>query len=609
MKKSQYLIIFTCTILVTLLSQLKVLESLELQSIDLRFKLRNFTAQEENFSKKIVIIGIDDQSIQRIPEPFILWDTFFAEVIEKLGQYQAQIIGIDVIWAKSIDQFLKRPAKDKNALRKAMLKTINRHKVPIVIGVAGNSENSDEETAADLMNFKQTFDSSLPMKQFGIIVGSQNFGILNTYPDSDKYVRRVRHHFMSMKTERSISGFAYLIASKSDPNIIPPNTALPLINYHLNLQIPVLSFEQVLRKARADDSDYFKRYFSDKIVLIAINNVSDDIHATPLGKEISGIFIHAHSINNYLHNDYMSELPPYYTPVFILFLALLTGFFSARLNLLKAGIVFISIAGGYFIITWILFNHNITIPLIAPLLVAFLTFSSSYIYRFRVEDKNKRRLAQFFSSYVNEQVVEEILNSDEPIALQGTRNEIAILFSDIRGFTTYSENHPPETVVKILNEYFSAMTEEILKQRGTVDKFIGDGLMVFFGAPTAVDNPTLRALKAAQGMRAHLERLNEKWIAEGYDPIDNGIGIHTGEAIVGNIGSDKKVEYTAIGDAVNIASRVEGLTKTLDSPVLMSSDSLATVIDYIHAESQGKVAIKGHSDIEVFKLIDIKGAE
>jgi len=608
MKKSQYLIIILCATLVIFLNHFKLLENLELKSIDLRFQWRDYSQNPQNFSEKIVIIGIDDQSIQKIPEPFILWDTFFAEVIEKLGQYQAKIIGIDVIWAKSIDQFLKRPTKDKNALRKSMLKTIKKYQVPIVIGVAGNNQNANNGQSVDLMNFKQTFDSSLPMKQFGIIVGTKNFGILNIYPDHDKNVRRVRHQFESVDNQQNIPGFAYLIASQSVTYKIQPPSQLPLINYHLDLQFPILSFEQVLRKARENDQTYFEKYFKDKIVLIAINNVSDDIHATPLGKEISGIFIHAHSINNYLIQDYLNELNQSYFPLVIILLALLTGISSARLQLFKASLLFITISGTYLVTALILFHNNYVIPLFAPLLTVLLTFGCTYIYRFTVEDKNKRRLAQFFSSYVNEQVVEEILQSDKPIALEGSTNKIAILFSDIRGFTTYSENHPPETVVKILNEYFSAMTEVILEQKGTVDKFIGDGLMVFFGAPTAVENPTLRALKAAKSMRIRLEILNKQWQAEGFAPIDNGIGIHTGEAIVGNIGSDKKRDYTAIGDAVNIASRIEGLTKSLNSPILMSADSLKTVKDYIIVESQGMVPIKGHSDIEVFKLIDFKGA-
>jgi len=607
MKKNHFLIILTCSILIAFLNHSKLLESLELKSIDLRFQLRYGDPDSSNFSDKIVIIGIDDQSIQRIPEPFILWDTFFAEIIEKLGQYQAELIGIDVIWAKSIDQFLKRPAKDKNALRKAMLKTIKKYHVPIVIGVAGNNQDTNKETKSDLMNFKKTFDSSLPMKQFGIIVGSKNFGILNTFPDLDKHVRRVRHEFKSATSEQKIPGFANLIASKSTNTVIAPPKQLQLINYHLDKQFPVLSFEQVLQKSRQDDQAYFAKYFKDKIVLIAVNNVSDDIHATPLGKEISGIFIHAHSIDNYLNQDYLNELPSDYIYLLIIFLSLITGILSARLRLYKAGIFILVLGLGYFSLALLSFSLNYVIPLFAPLLTILVTFSCTFIYRYTIEDKNKRRLAESFSSYVNEQVVEEILNSDQPIPLEGSQNKIAILFSDIRGFTTYSETHPPTTVVKILNEYFAAMTEEIWEQRGTVDKFIGDGMMVFFGAPTSVENPTLRALKAAQGMRHRLQELNEKWQQEGYDPIDNGIGIHTGEAIVGNIGSEKKRDYTAIGDAVNIASRIEGLTKSLDTPILMSADSMESVKEYVQVKSQGMVPIKGHTDIEVFELINFNG--
>jgi len=488
-----------------------------------------------------------------------------------------------------------------------MLKTINKYKVPIVIGVAAGTQTNKNESGKDLTKLNKTFDSSLPRKQFGLIVGTQNFGILNTYRDNDKRVRRVRQTFDKASGQAQIPGFAYLIARKALTNKIDPPAQVQMTNYHLDTQFPVLSFEQVLRKARENDSDYFKKHFENKIVLIAINNVSDDIHATPLGDEISGIFIHAHTINNHLYKDYLSEFPNPYVTVLIIFLALLAGISSAHLRLAYASLLFVFFSGGYFLLSLLLFKLNYVIPLVAPLLALLLAYGSTYIYRFTVEDKNKRRLAQFFSSYVNEKVVEEILQSDQPIALEGSRKNIAILFSDIRGFTTYSEKHPAEIVVKILNEYFTAMTEVIWEHNGTVDKFIGDGLMVFFGAPTAVHNPTLNALKAASAMRKRLAELNHKWQQDGYLPVDNGIGIHSGEAIVGNIGSDKKREYTAIGDAVNIASRIEGLTKTLDSPILMSSDSYKCVKGNIRAKSKGKVPIKGHTDIEVFALLDIKG--
>ncbi|MFK5894376.1 MAG: adenylate/guanylate cyclase domain-containing protein [Pseudomonadota bacterium] len=606
MKIQHFIIATICVVLVFLLHHYKFLENLELQGIDNRFLLRNSLFKTPQISKEIVIIGIDDESISKTDEPFILWDTFFAEVIQKVAQQHPKVIGLDVIWSKSIDNFLPRPFKQKNALRKALLIAVNKYKVPVVIGIAGGIKETNNNTVT-------SYDSSLPMKHFGLIVGKHGFGVINIHPDSDNHIRRVKQYFSSEKDQK-IPGFPYLIAAKallasksaSFTDLIQPPEKIHLINYQLNLQIPEYSFHEVLLKARANDTEYFKQHFKDKVVLIAINNVSDDIHATPLADEKPGIFIHAHTINNHIHQDYLYQYDDNLIIFYLIFAALVTTIITIRYKLLIASSVFFTVLFVYLSIVMLFFKANYIIPLVPVILTMLLSFIAIFIYRFTVEDKSKRRLAHFFRSYVNDQVVDDILNSDAPVRLEGTRENICVLFADIRNFTTYSEQHPPEVVVTALNEYFSAMTEVILNYGGTVDKFIGDGLMAFFGAPIkSVKNPTLNAMKAAIEMRMALAELNKKWLSEGRAELDNGIGLHTGDAIIGNIGSSKKMEYTAIGDAVNIASRVEGLTKQFHAPILMTINSYNEVKNKVKAQSKGKSAIKGHTQIEVFELIQM----
>ncbi len=609
MKIQHFFIAIFSAVFIFLLHQNNILESLELQSIDKRFQLRNSLFKEPSISKDIVLIGIDDHSISATDEPFILWDTFFAEVILSVAQQHPKVIGLDVIWSKSIDKFLPRPIEQKNALRKALLMAVNKYHVPVVIGVAAGGKNTKANSSG-------SFDSSLPMKHFGLIVGHKNFGVINTHPDSDNKIRRVKQ-FFSSSSDQKILGFPYLIASKflasknqsltSENKVkIEPPGKIHLINYQLNLKIPEYSFHDVLLKARENDSKYFEEHFKNKIVLIALNNVSDDIHATPLADEKPGIFIHAHTINNHINQNYLHQFDNDFLLFYLIVASFITVLIALRYKLLIASSLFFASLFVYLSIAILFFRENYIIPIVPIVLTVLLSFTIIFIYRFTVEDKNKRRLAHFFRSYVNDQVVDDILKSDAPVKLEGTREEVCILFSDIRNFTTYSENHSAEEVVLALNEYFSAMTEVILKHGGTVDKFIGDGLMAFFGAPIKnVTNPSLNAMYAAYDMRVALAQLNKKWEIEGKAQLDNGIGLHTGDAIIGNIGSHKKMEYTAIGDAVNVSSRIEGLTKTLNSPILMSISSYTAVAKKVIAESKGEVPIKGHTKIEVFELLKL----
>jgi len=419
MKIQHFIIATFCIVSVFLLHHYKAIEGIQLLSIDKRFQLRNSLFKSPEVSKDIVLIGIDDHSISETDEPFILWDIFFAEVIEKVAQQQPKVIGLDVIWSKSIDKFLPRPGKQKNALRRALLIAVNKYHVPIVIGVAAGVKDNKNKTG-------KTFDSSLPMKHFGLIVGKNSFGVINTHPDSDNNIRRVNQSFSS-SSGQEIPGFPYLIASKAlsasksatfTDKIQPPNK-IHLVNYHLNLKIPEYSFRKVLLKARENDTDYFKKHFKDKIVLIAINNVSDDIHATPLADEKPGIFIHAHTINNHINQDYLYQSNENLTILYLIVAALITSIIALRYKLLIASSIFITILFVYMTIVMLFFKHNYVIPLVPVILIMLLNFSAIFIYRFTVEDRSKRRLAHFFRSYVNDQVVDDILKSDAPVKLEG----------------------------------------------------------------------------------------------------------------------------------------------------------------------------------------------
>jgi adenylate cyclase len=198
-------------------------------------------------------------------------------------------------------------------------------------------------------------------------------------------------------------------------------------------------------------------------------------------------------------------------------------------------------------------------------------FLARLLYEGVLEVQKRQWLRGTFGSYVSQEVLHEIMAGNIHSGLEGTRARLCILFADIHGFSARSENRPPKEVVALLNDYFSEMTIAIHQHKGTVDKFIGDGIMAFFGAPQVLECPEKNALEAAQEMLQRLRLLNMNLQERGIAPVEIGIGLHVGEVITGNIGSKSRHEYTVIGDAVSLTAKLEELTKTVNYPVVCSA--------------------------------------
>jgi adenylate cyclase len=209
--------------------------------------------------------------------------------------------------------------------------------------------------------------------------------------------------------------------------------------------------------------------------------------------------------------------------------------------------------------------------------------------------RERDRVKTTFAHYVSQQVMDSILKSGEEIKLHGARRRISVLFSDIRGFSTISERLAPEKVVLMLNEYFEAMVEVIFRNGGTLDKFLGDGMMVIFGAPEDDDRQEERALRTAIEMQEAIGALADKWASDGVH-LRIGIGINSGPAIVGNIGSSRRMEYTAIGDTVNLASRLESATKDLGVGILISEYTYNALRGTMRFRQMGSVTVKGRTE-------------
>jgi adenylate cyclase len=218
--------------------------------------------------------------------------------------------------------------------------------------------------------------------------------------------------------------------------------------------------------------------------------------------------------------------------------------------------------------------------------------------------EERERLKLNFARYVSQHILDKIIASPAPLKLEGERRKVTLLFSDIREFTRLSEKMAPELVVSYLNEYFGTMLSVIFKNNGTLDKFMGDGIMVEFGAPIHDSKQEFHAVTAALEMQEALQRLCKKWKKEGKPIIEIGIGIHTGQAVVGNIGTETRMDYTAIGDAVNVASRLERATKTYKTSILVSEETYLAVKDQFSAVHLGPIALPGRTEeIQVYAIL------
>jgi adenylate cyclase len=228
-----------------------------------------------------------------------------------------------------------------------------------------------------------------------------------------------------------------------------------------------------------------------------------------------------------------------------------------------------------------------------------MTWGFGFSYLTVVEGASKRRVKKMLSQYVSETMLNEVLIAPEDVlhAGVGRKEKLTVLFSDIRSFTVISESLPAEQVVTLLNTYFKEMTDTIFKHQGTLDKFIGDAIMAFWGAPIRVDNDAIKAVTTAIEMISRLDLVNEKLALEELPTIEIGVGVNTGEVILGNIGSDRKLDYTVIGDPVNTASRLEGITKQYGVPIVISESTKLELSDEFVCILLDHVRVKGKRTI------------
>jgi adenylate cyclase len=559
--------------LVFFASERGMLDLPELRSLDARFRLRGPVMPR----LPIVIVNIDQDSFDELDLPWPWPRTLHAELIHKLIAYKVRLIAFDILFTEP-----KPDVGEDQALAEA-------------IQLAGKVILAAEYTEVPgVFGSKMSMNLPTPL----IRAHALNYGPVNLITDRDGVVRSA---LLSLPfQDRIFPAFAYQIsralagktALAGPAGTSPPSPML----YYINFRGPARTFPHI-PYYRILQEEIDPAFFKDKIVLVGASAASlHDLHPTPYSahQPTSGVEIQANFVETLVANDALLPLSSWYHAALFVALSAVTIAVTLSVRPWRAVLLMFSIASLWAISAFCLFVYlQLWIPFVPTLLGIIITYGGITLDHYIREQRERLRLRMLFSKYVSPDVMDEILDNRAGLGLSGRRRHITVLFSDIRGFTSISERIAPEQVVACLSDYLAAATQIIFKHGGTVDKFMGDAVMAIFGAPKSYGDDAVRAVMAGRELIQLVETLAPKWLAALGRPLKVGVGINSGDAVVGSIGSEIRSDFTAIGDTVNLASRLEGLTKELQIPLLISEYTAAELDDRLSLKPLQHVKVAG----------------
>lgn len=598
-----------------------------LGSLHLRLSNVLYYSSENNSLDDIVIIAIDDKSLARRNASEIGTLQFnkadYAQVLQNLLDAGAKVLGVDVIFSEISE------AADQQAL----VDVLNQNDSIIIAAEPTLSGSND-----------------LGLKPLEVFVEArpENLGSILIKPDQDNTVRRqqvifsddqvplsfdvqIVNRYLDLLPEDSkivdggyqLMDFSPRVGQKKFAPITIPYSQPPLLykdelpdSFLINYFGRPYSY-QIISFADAFDNQMLERSsgqhldLNNKIILIGEmgTGIHDEQYVpTSFGTAMPGVEIHANAIQTLLTQRFLIEQTSQQVLIMIILMVLVSLglFLFVRLSL-SVGLFALSL-GGYLISAFVSFSLGVVLNMIYPFLVLLVSFVVAYLYRYVMEVRAQKKTKRAFSRYVSQSLVNKILENPDQLKLGGDKKELTVFFSDIANFTSLSENLKPEKLVSQLNEYLDAMSEIILKSEGTVDKYIGDAIMAFWGAPIPQADHAIRACIAALEYQATLSELNRSWERKKKVTFPARIGINTGELLVGNIGSKNRFDYTVIGDTVNLASRLEGANKLFGTDILISESTYKAAKDHIEVREIDLIAVKGKKKpVRIYELMARSG--
>ena len=543
-------------------------------------RLRDRLRRTESLSpidEPIAVIGIDEASLEAFPQPLVLWGPILAEVVDAAAESGAVAVGLDfLLKGSAAEWFPGAPEELAPALVRARAAG-----VPVVLQAIQVADERGQPGA---------LSKPAPLYQ----LGAGGVGLANVTLDSDGVVRR-----QELGCEDP-EAFAATMGRLARPDRgLPRCEIVPLRWRATGGRWPGPSVVEVVTRRRAGDRAWLREQLGGRVILVgSVAPSLGDHFRTPLlrleDRLTPGVEIHAHALHTLLRGDAPRPLPRWAALGLVLLLGLASSLLAVRAPAGAAAAIVVGGGALWLVAASSMMAGGVVLPTTGPGLALLLPGLATAAARFSAERVTRRRLATTLGSYVNPHVLAAVLKDPEAVGIAGATRTVTVLMADIVGYSSFSEDRDPAEIVAVLNEYFSEVTEAIQSAGGTVDKFIGDGLLAIFGAPLPLETDGAeQAVAAAVEMGRRLDALHERWRARGLPELGIGIGVHTGQAVVGNIGSPRKMEFTVIGDAVNVAARIESTTRRFSRRVLLSEGTVERLRVRPPLTDLGEVQVKG----------------
>jgi adenylate cyclase len=636
------------------------------KALDMKFKSRG-TMQPVN---EIAIAAIDEKSFDELgrwPWP----RSTQAKLVDILtGYYKVKVIGFDVVFSRADDSDLntlktlegkleRKKIQDKrltNIIRQEKRRVDHDSRFEKSIKKSGkvvlgyfffmSSEEMGHKKKEDLdkyieniidSNYKLVFYRSreakeAPFRNAYAVESSikrlckvaKGQGYLNYIPDDDGSVRRIpmvikyqdrlfpsfplmviREYLGSKNLILKVAGFGVEEIRLGDALIPTDERGHFLVNYYgPSNTFPHYSFTDIIHKRISPDK------LKGKIVLVGSTSV-EDLKVTPFDRTFPGVEVHANVISNVLSQQFIVR-PDWIKMFGIIIMFLLGIIMSILLPRLKTiygfGFALFLIPSYFFIDRYLFIHKGLWLTVVYPVVLIVFVYAEVTLFRYMTEEKEKRFIRGAFGQYLSPKVIEQLMDDPEMLKLGGERKVLTAFFSDVAGFSSVSEKLEPEELVELLNDYLTEMSRIILKYEGTVDKYEGDAIIAFFGAPLSMEDHALKACLVSIEMQKRLQTLREKWKEEGMPELFCRIGLNTGPMVVGNMGSKTRMDYTIMGDAVNLASRLEGINKQYHTSILITKETYESTNGGVEARELDVIRVVGKKEpVSIYELLGKKG--